>query len=195
VEGGEGERKEGDPNPAATPTQLDLFFWLTTHPRPSHQGDRILVAEACNHNRITTACNDIGLVQVPAALGRVSGGGGGGGGQAGSGSGGGGLVLEHAWGRSLPGLVGGGDGDDATATATSTAPAATTPPRYALAIHCGGCMLDRQAVAARLRSLAAAGVPVTNYGLLLAAAGAGPGAVERAVAPWLTCGGVEEGGG
>ncbi len=26
----------------------------------------MLVSEACNHNRITTACNDIGMVQVGA---------------------------------------------------------------------------------------------------------------------------------
>lgn len=27
-------------------------------------GDRVLIAEACNHNRITEMCNDIGMVQV-----------------------------------------------------------------------------------------------------------------------------------
>jgi hypothetical protein len=27
-------------------------------------GDRVLIAEACNHNRITDICNDIGMVQV-----------------------------------------------------------------------------------------------------------------------------------
>jgi hypothetical protein len=27
-------------------------------------GDRVLIAEACNHNRITDHCNDIGMVQV-----------------------------------------------------------------------------------------------------------------------------------
>jgi len=31
-------------------------------------GDRVLVAEACNHNRITDVCNDIGMVQVRAQL-------------------------------------------------------------------------------------------------------------------------------
>uniref|UniRef100_A0A7S0MUN0 G domain-containing protein n=1 Tax=Pyramimonas obovata TaxID=1411642 RepID=A0A7S0MUN0_9CHLO len=29
------------------------------------EGDRVLVAEACNHNRITDNCNDIGMVQIP----------------------------------------------------------------------------------------------------------------------------------
>jgi hypothetical protein len=47
-------------------------------------GDRVLIAEACNHNRITDHCNDIGMVQIPRALERVCGKG---------------LVLEHAFGR------------------------------------------------------------------------------------------------
>ena len=40
----------------------------TTSPPKQQQGARVLVAEACNHNRITQACNDIGLVQIPKAL-------------------------------------------------------------------------------------------------------------------------------
>ena len=28
------------------------------------EDDRVLIAEACNHNRITEMCNDIGMVQV-----------------------------------------------------------------------------------------------------------------------------------
>ncbi len=31
---------------------------------PPQAGDKVLVAEACNHNRITDVCNDIGMVQV-----------------------------------------------------------------------------------------------------------------------------------
>jgi len=42
--------------------------------------------------------------------------------------------------------------------------------RYALVVHCGGCMLTRRTVLARLDAAAAAGVPVVNYGILLAAA-------------------------
>lgn len=39
---------------------------MTNHQAlPSLQeGDRVLIAEACNHNRITEMCNDIGMVQV-----------------------------------------------------------------------------------------------------------------------------------
>ena len=41
--------------------------------------------------------------------------------------------------------------------------------RFALVIQCGGCMLTRRAVQARLARCQAAGVPVTNYGICLAA--------------------------
>ena len=42
--------------------------------------------------------------------------------------------------------------------------------RPALVVHCGGCMLTRREMHRRLQSARAAGVPVVNYGLLLAAA-------------------------
>eukprot|EP00775_Hariotina_reticulata_P012305 gene12305-12441_t len=45
---------------------------------------RVLIAEACNHNRITDHCNDIGMIQIPQQLERVCGKG---------------LQLEHAFGR------------------------------------------------------------------------------------------------
>lgn len=41
--------------------------------------------------------------------------------------------------------------------------------RYALVIQCGGCMLTRRAVQARIARCRAAGVPITNYGLAIAA--------------------------
>jgi len=40
---------------------------------------------------------------------------------------------------------------------------------YALVVQCGGCMLTRRAVQARLARCRAAGVPVTNYGVCIAA--------------------------
>ncbi len=39
--------------------------------------------------------------------------------------------------------------------------------QFALAVHCGSCMTTRRVVQARLRLLSAAGVPVTNYGMLI----------------------------
>lgn len=47
-------------------------------------GDKVLIAEACNHNRITDHCNDIGMVQIPRKLEALCGKG---------------LALEHAFGR------------------------------------------------------------------------------------------------
>ena len=44
-------------------------------------------------------------------------------------------------------------------------------------------MIDQQKIRARIGDLAEAGVPVTNYGLLLAYAHS-PAAVHRALAPW-----------
>ncbi|WP_041623515.1 [FeFe] hydrogenase H-cluster maturation GTPase HydF [Spirochaeta thermophila] len=52
---------------------------------------------------------------------------------------------------------------------------------YGLVIHCGGCMVTRRAVLARLDRLAEAGVPVTNYGLFLAWA---HGLLPRALEPF-----------
>ena len=43
-------------------------------------------------------------------------------------------------------------------------------PRPALVVHCGGCMLSRREVRRRIALAVEAGVPIVNYGLLLAAA-------------------------
>ena len=75
------------------------------------------------------------------------------------------VELVHAFGRELPEM------------------SSKTSPPFDLAVHCGGCLIDSQAMRARLRELRAAAVPVTNYGLLLSAA-AGMEAFERVVAPW-----------
>ncbi len=40
---------------------------------------------------------------------------------------------------------------------------------YALVVHCGGCMLTRRAMQARIARCRAAGVPITNYGVCIAA--------------------------
>ncbi len=40
--------------------------------------------------------------------------------------------------------------------------------RYALIIHCGACMADRQKYLRRLQKAQMAGVPITNYGVFLA---------------------------
>ena len=40
---------------------------------------------------------------------------------------------------------------------------------YALVVHCGGCMLTRRAVQARISRCREAGVPIVNYGIAIAA--------------------------
>jgi [FeFe] hydrogenase H-cluster maturation GTPase HydF len=52
---------------------------------------------------------------------------------------------------------------------------------YALVVHCGGCMLGRREIGARLARCRAAGVPVTNYGLFIAYA---QGLFARALSPF-----------
>ena len=147
----------------AQPTQPQPTPTSTPNTNQTLQNARILVAEACNHNRITQACNDIGLVQVPAALHRLA-------------PSAGGLRLDHAFGRDLPAVFGGSGSGGAAAGPSGQ-------PPFDLAVHCGGCMVDAQKVRARLRAFAAARVPVTNYGLLLARA-AGRDALDRAVRPF-----------
>ncbi len=92
------------------------------------KGDKILIAEACNHNHIA---EDIGTVQIPNLIKKAFGEN---------------IVIEHLFGKEfdIEGLK-----------------------SYRLVIHCGGCMLDRQKVEARLNDLIKAGVAFTNYGLFL----------------------------
>jgi biotin synthase-like enzyme/GTPase SAR1 family protein len=121
-------------------------------------GDHVLVAEACNHNRITELCNDIGMVQIPQKLQAAVAGGGGGYGENNNK-----VIVEHAFGREFPEIE--------------------NLDKFALAVHCGGCMVDSQKIKARISDLTEAGVPVINYGVLLAYAHS-PEAMKRALEPW-----------
>jgi small GTP-binding protein len=108
-------------------------------------GDRVLIAEACNHDRMA---EDIGTVQIPRKLEqRIPG-----------------IVVDHAFGREFP--------DKQSLQA------------YKLAIHCGGCMISKQQASARVLRLAEAGIPVSNYGMVLAWF-QGTSALERVLRPWL----------
>ena len=55
--------------------------------------------------------------------------------------------------------------------------------KYALVIHCGGCMLSRLETLRRLNECSARGVPVTNFGIALSAA---QGILDRVVEPFIT---------
>ena len=54
---------------------------------------------------------------------------------------------------------------------------------FALVLHCGGCTLNPQEMAARQRMAAEQGIPITNYGVLIAAL---HGILPRALAPFPT---------
>jgi len=52
---------------------------------------------------------------------------------------------------------------------------------YKLVIHCGACMWNRQEMMSRIRDCQRQGVPITNYGLVIAMA---QGILERALEPF-----------
>lgn len=109
------------------------------------KGDRILIAEACNHNRIA---EDIGTVQIPKMIKKAFGEG---------------IIIDHLFGKEF-------SKEDLKS--------------YKLVIHCGGCMLDKQRIEARLEDLAKAKVPFTNYGIFLSYMQSEE-ALKRVVEPFL----------
>jgi len=55
------------------------------------------------------------------------------------------------------------------------------PGAYKLAIHCGGCMLNRVEILNRMGKAAAAGIPMTNYGTAISEC---KGVLERVLSPF-----------
>jgi [FeFe] hydrogenase H-cluster maturation GTPase HydF len=55
--------------------------------------------------------------------------------------------------------------------------------KYSLIIHCGGCMISRQKMSARIRDLDSVGVPYTNYGIFLSAI-QGKKSLVKVLKPW-----------
>jgi hypothetical protein len=53
--------------------------------------------------------------------------------------------------------------------------------RWKLVVHCGACMWNRREVLSRMLHCRRAGVPMTNYGITIAAS---LGILERALAPF-----------
>jgi len=74
-----------------------------------------------------------------------------------------GVTIEHAFGREFQENSRLGD--------------------YSLVIHCGGCMISRQKMTARIRDLEAVGVPFTNYGIFLSMV-EGRDALLKVLKPW-----------
>ncbi len=102
-------------------------------------GDKILIAEACSHNK---SHEDIGSVKIPTALRKKTGKN---------------LVFEYVVGRDFP---------------SDLSP-------YALVVHCGSCMITATEFKNRFLYAEERGVPMTNYGTVLAYVS---GILERSVA-------------
>lgn len=93
-------------------------------------GDKVLIAEGCNHDR---KGEDIGTVQIPRKMDELFGKGK--------------VQVDHYFGRVFAEY--------------------DKLKEYKLVIHCGGCMLDQQAISSRIEDLIESGVSFTNYGVLL----------------------------
>ena len=108
-------------------------------------GDTVLIAEGCTHHR---QCNDIGAVKIPKALAKLSGG------------------------KKLNFVFSSGTGFSLESHSSQLFAPGTKhqAPSTSLVVHCGGCMLTRREVLRRIDCAKEAGVPIVNYGILLAAA-------------------------
>ena len=122
---------------------LNVFCEGLAALRTLNDGDTVLVAEGCTHHR---QCGDIGTVKLPKAVAKLTG-----------------KTLNFVFcsGGDFPLEKKFGNVDDQT-------PQTSRLPN--LVIHCGGCMLTRREMARRIATAQDAGVPITNYGLVLAAA-------------------------
>jgi [FeFe] hydrogenase H-cluster maturation GTPase HydF len=130
-------------------------------------GSRVLIAEACTHVPDT---EDIGRVKIPALLRKrieMAG-------QAGHDKGTATVTPGHDA-TVTPGLTGSLVIDIA---AGHDFPEDLTP--YSLIIHCGACVANARLVRSRIRKALLAGVPITNYGIALAALN---GILDRIVIP------------
>ena len=133
-------------------------------------GDRVLIAEACTH---VPASEDIGRVKIPALLQRT----------VGTGAVGRKPVTTRGLvnGRGPAGRLGGmseakvcdptdSRGDEALQVdiaAGNDFPEDLSP--YSLIIHCGACVATKTLVRSRIKKALRAGVPITNYGIAIAA--------------------------
>jgi [FeFe] hydrogenase H-cluster maturation GTPase HydF len=104
-------------------------------------GDRVLVAEACTHHRVS---DDIGTVKIPRWLRQKVGGE---------------IHFDWASGNTLPAEL----------------------EQYNLIVHCGACMINRKEMLHRIMQANSAGVPVVNYGVLIAHV---HGILRRALSPF-----------
>ena len=109
---------------------LELFVNGITAFENLKPGDKVMIAEGCNHDR---KAEDIGTVQIPNKIEKLFGKGN--------------IQIDHYFGRVFA--------------------KESKLKEYKLVIHCGGCMLDQQAITSRIEDLIESGISFTNYGVLL----------------------------
>lgn len=110
------------------------------------KGDKVMIAEGCNHDR---KAEDIGTKQIPNKIDQIFGKGN--------------IQIDHYFGRVFAEYE--------------------KLKEYKLVIHCGGCMLDSQAISSRIHDLIESGISFTNYGVLLSYF-QGEEALNRVVEPF-----------
>lgn len=103
-------------------------------------GDLVLVAEGCTHHR---QCNDIGTVKIPKAIAKLTG-----------------KRLDFTF----------ASGTAFQLPSSLHPPSSSLLPHPSLIVQCGGCMLTRREVLRRIGLAREAGVPIVNYGMVLALA-------------------------
>ncbi len=109
---------------------LGLFVNGITAFESLKPGDKVMIAEGCNHDR---KAEDIGTIQIPRKINEIFGKGN--------------IQIDHYFGRVFA--------------------EESKLKEYKLVIHCGGCMLDQQAIVSRIEDLIESGISFTNYGVLL----------------------------
>ena len=107
-------------------------------------GDRVLIAEGCTHHR---QCNDIGTVKIPKAISKLTG-------------------------KCLDFTFASGAAFESVVPVSQSISQSVNPTicQFSLIVQCGGCMLTRREVLRRIGLAREAGVPIVNYGMVLALA-------------------------
>lgn len=140
---------------------LDLLAEGAAAVKELKDGDRVLICEGCTHHR---QCEDIGTVKLPGMIRRymmsgtksdhcISGG------DEGSQS------LQCEGRQNICGQTDVGSPEFSFISGTEFP---TDVSSYKMVVHCGGCMLNRREMRYRLERCREQGVPVTNYGVLIA---------------------------
>ena len=116
-------------------------------------GDTVLMLESCTHH---TTCEDIGRVKIPRGLQKY--------------------VAEKAANEGTENCV----APKLNFVFVSGLDEIPFDKEYAIAVQCGGCMVTRKQLCNRIKILTEKGIPVVNYGMLLAHLS---GIAQRALKP------------